>query len=262
MFNAFKQSIKALSANPVRTVLTTLGIVIGVATVILVLSAGAGFRSLINAQVNALGSNTLFIQTRVPPTTKTLAAGSASASSAFSGVVITTFVQRDLDDIKQLPNVVNDYGMVTGQAVASFKDTDKSVLYYGAGADRFQIDQNKLSEGRFYTQAEDTGAAQVVILGSQLAIDLFNQSDPLGQLGRIGTLNFQVIGVYAPQGDLSNADEALYMPLITAQRKMLGINYISIGIVQLQNINLGDQTAANITSLLEHNHNITDPAKD
>jgi putative ABC transport system permease protein len=262
MFNAFKQSIKALSSNPVRTALTTLGIVIGVATVILVLSAGAGFRSLINAQVNALGTNTLFIQTRVPPTTKNRASTASGPSSAFSGVVITTFVQRDLDDIKQLPNVVNDYGMVTGQAVASFKDNEKSVIYYGAGASRFQIDQTKLSEGRFYTQAEDTGGAQVVILGSQLATDLFNQNNPLGQLIHLGTLNFQVIGVYAPQGDLSNADEALYMPLTTAQVKMLGINYISIGIVQLQNVNLGDQTAAEITSLLEHNHNITDPAKD
>ena len=82
MFNAFKQSIKALSANPARTVLTTLGIMIGIATVILVLSAGAGFRSLINSQIGALGSNTLFIQTRVPPTTKNRAASSAGPSTA------------------------------------------------------------------------------------------------------------------------------------------------------------------------------------
>jgi len=262
MFNAFKQSIKALRSNPARTALTTLGIVIGISTVILVLSAGAGFRSLINAQVNALGSNTLFVQTRIPPTTKNRASASASASGAFSGVVITTFQQRDLDSIKQLPNVVNDYGMVTGQAVASYRGTEKSVIYYGASASRFQIDQSTLKEGRFYTQAEDIGAAQEVILGSQLAIDLFNLDNPLGQLVRIGTLNFQVIGVYNAQGALSSADDSLYMPLVTAQTKMLGINYISIGVVQLQNINLGDQTASEITSVMEHNHNITDPAKD
>ena len=107
MFTAFKQSIKALSANPARTVLTTLGIMIGISTVILVLSAGAGFRSLINAQVDALGSNTLFIQTRVPPTTKNRAASTAAGPStaAFSGVEITSFKQRDLDDIAKLNNV-------------------------------------------------------------------------------------------------------------------------------------------------------------
>jgi putative ABC transport system permease protein len=262
MFNSLQQSIKALKANPGRTALTTLGIVIGISTVILVLSAGAGFRSLINAQVNALGTNTLFVQTRIPPTTKNLASSSKSASDSFSGVVITTFVQRDLDDIKQLPNVVNDYGMVTGEAVASYRDNEQSVIYYGASASRFQIDQSALAEGRFYTQAEDAGGAQVVILGSTLATDLFSQNDPVGQLVRIGTLNFQVIGVYKPQGSLSSTDGSLFMPLVTAQVKMLGINYISIGVVQLQNINLGDQTAADITAVMEHNHNITDPAKD
>ena len=132
MFLAFKQSIKALRANPGRTALTMLGIIIGIATVVLVLSAGAGFRSLINAQVAALGSNTLFIETRVPPTTKSRAASSAGSGSAFSGVTITSFKQRDLDDIKKLGNVVDDYGIVTGLASISYRDSKKSALYYGA----------------------------------------------------------------------------------------------------------------------------------
>ena len=79
MFTPLKQSIKALRSNPVRTGLTTLGIIIGIATVILVLSAGAGFRSLIDAQVAAYGSNTLFVQVKVPPTTKNRAAANAGA---------------------------------------------------------------------------------------------------------------------------------------------------------------------------------------
>jgi len=70
MIKAFKQSIKALKANKGRTFLTMLGIIIGIGTVILVLSAGAGFRSLIDAEVATLGSNTLFVQTHVPSATK------------------------------------------------------------------------------------------------------------------------------------------------------------------------------------------------
>src|SRR3989344_4814508 len=101
MIQAFKQSIKALSANPGRTILTMLGIIIGIGTVILVLSAGAGFRSLINSQVDALGSNTLFIEVRVPPTTKNRAATTSGPAEAFSGVVISSFKQRDLDGIKK-----------------------------------------------------------------------------------------------------------------------------------------------------------------
>ncbi len=264
MFNAFKQSVKALSANPARTVLTTLGIVIGISTVILVLSAGEGFRSLINAQVGALGSNTLFIQTKIPPTTKNRAANSSQASGSFSGVTITTLKQRDLDDVKKLSNVVNDYGMVTGMAVASYRNNEKSVIYYGSSAARFQIDQHTLKEGRFYTQAEDTGADQVMILGSNLATDLFVQDDPVGKLIRLGNLNFQIIGVYNSQGFAGGgtADDSAYIPLATAQKKMLGIDHLTIAVIQMQNTNLGDSTAAAITSLLERNHNITDPAKD
>jgi putative ABC transport system permease protein len=265
MLTALKQSIKALTANPARTVLTTLGIMIGISTVILVLSAGAGFRSLINDQVNALGSNTLFIETRVPPTTKNRAASSAAGPStaAFSGVQITSFKQRDLDSIAKLNNVSGDYGEVIGQEVVSYGNTDKSTLYYGAGADKFQIDEHTLKEGRFYTQAEDDGAAQVAILGTSLAQDLFNQTDPLGQLIHVGNLNFQVIGVYNSLGFAGGgtADDSLYIPLGTAQKKLLGIDYLQIGIVQLQNINLSDVTVSQINSLLAYNHNITDPAK-
>jgi len=261
MFRALKQSVKSLRTNPVRTTLTTLGIIIGIATVILVLSAGAGFRSLIDADVQSLGTNTLFIKTKVPPTTKNRAAGGLTPGVA---VGITTLKQRDLDDVKKLQNVVNDYGMVTGMAVASYRDNEKSVIYYGASAERFLIDKSALKEGRFYTSGEDAGAAQVVILGNTLAGDLFGQEDPLGKLVKIGSLNFQVIGVYTPQGALSSGtpDDGLIMPLDTAQKKMLGIDYISIAIVQMKDVNLGDFTAANIRSLLERNHDITDPAKD
>ena len=154
MFKAFQQSIRALKANPVRTVLTTLGIVIGIATVIMVLSAGAGFRSLIDDQIKSLGSDTLFIKTRVPPTTK----NRAQTLTPGIAVGITTFNQRDLDDIKKLNNVVNDYGMVTGMAVAGYRNNQKNVIYFGSSAERFSIDKHELKVGRFYTAAEDTGA--------------------------------------------------------------------------------------------------------
>ncbi len=246
--------------------MTTLGIIIGISTVILVLSAGAGFRSLIDAQVAALGTNTLFIQTRVPPTTKNRAASSSVglSNSSFSGVAITSFKQRDLDDIKKLGNVADAYGMVIGQAVVSFGDTQKSALYYGAAAQRFNIDQHTLKSGRFYSPSEDSGAAQVAILGSNLAADLFNQDNPIGKLIRVGNLNFSVIGVYNPQGFAGGgtADDSLYIPLNTAQKKLLGIDYLVIGVVEVQNINLGDATVEDIKATLRHNHNITDPAKD
>ncbi len=261
MWTAFKQANKVLLANPTRTILTTLGIMIGIATVILVLSAGAGFRALIDDQVATLGTNTLFVATKVPSASKGLAASRGDEMSG--GVIITTLNDRDLADIKKLPNVVNDYGMVTGQAVASYRDNQKNAIYLGSSAARFEVDKSTLKSGRFFTAAEDTGGAQVIILGSKLATSLFNADEPVGKLVHLGNLNFLVIGVYNSSSGLGGGtDDYATIPLGTAQKKMLGINYIIRAVVQIQDLNLGDYTAEQITQLLRQNHNISDPNKD
>jgi putative ABC transport system permease protein len=237
---------------------------IGIATVILVLSAGAGFRSLINAQVATFGTNTLYVQTQIPKNNKNLAASSPRGDSSMgSGVVITSLNQRDLDSIKRLPNVVNDYGIVMGQAVASYRGNQKNGVYMGSSAARFSIDQSTLKSGRFYTEAEDSGGAQVVILGNKIASDLFKQDEPLGKLVRIGSLNFLVIGVYNPSSGLGGGnDDYLFIPLNTAQKKMLGINYLIEAVVQIKDLAQSDLTASDISNALQHNHGITDPVKD
>lgn len=267
MFKALQQSIKVLKANPVRTVLTTLGIVIGIATVILVLSAGAGFRSLIDAQLQSWGTDTLFVETRVPPTTKNRASSSATSadfSRANSAVAITSFKQKDLNDIERLNNIKGTYGIVTGLAVASYRDNAKSAIYYGASYKRFSIDTHTLKAGRFFTQAEDIGTAQVVILGSNIASDLFGQDDPIGKLMKIGNLNFQVIGIYNAQGNVggAGADDILYIPLATAQKKLLGVDYLLVGVVQMHDSKQSAGTAEQIKQLMRKNHNITDSVKD
>lgn len=266
MFNAFQQSVKALKANPVRTVLTTLGVVIGIATVIMVLAAGAGFQSLISDQLSSWGTDTLFIETRVPPTTKNRAnsATNADFSRATSAVAITSFKQRDLDDIKKIPNVNEAYGMTTGSGVVSYRGAEKSIVYYGSDALRFTIDKHELQSGRFYTKAEDNGASQVVVLGSSLAKNLFGQDDPIGKMVKVSNLNFQVVGVYKPQGGMSGGgvDDSLLMPLVTAQKKMLGIDYLLIGVAQLKDANQADATAESIKTIIRKNHNIKDPVKD
>lgn len=259
MYNALKQAWKSLAANKARTFLTTLGIMIGIATVILVLSAGAGFRRLIDDQVASLGTNTLYVQTKVPSNKK----NQAFNRDAISGIMVTSLKQRDLDSINRLPNVIDSYGMVMGQATASYRSNQKTGIYMGASASRFNIDQSTLKSGRFYTAAEDAGGAQVVILGSKIASDLFKQDEPIGKLLRVGSLNFLVIGVYNTSSGLGGGtDDYLWMPLNTAQKKMLGINYLVEAVVEINDLNLSDLTAQDISTAIRRNHNITDPVKD
>ncbi|MBM3205172.1 FtsX-like permease family protein [Candidatus Uhrbacteria bacterium] len=259
-FVALRQSMKSMRRNPARTALTTLGIVIGIATVIMVLSSGAGFRGLIDQELATLGANTLFVQTKVPSANTSRA---REFGEGFSGVTITSLKQRDIDLIKTLPNVENGYGIVTGQTTVSYRGRKKSTIYYGASASRFAIDKSKLRSGRFYTVAEDTGADQVAILGSKVAQNLFLQQDPVGKLVRLGTLNYSVIGVYEPSGGLGGGnDEVVFIPLRTAQKKMLGIDHISMAIVQLNNVDQADSTAEQIRRVLRNQHRITNPDKD
>ena len=259
MFNAFKQSITALYANKGRTLLTTLGIMIGIATVILVLSAGAGFRALIDDQVATFGTNTLYINTKVPSANKNI----ASTGNTNSGIIITSLKQRDLDSVDQLANVNNSYGIAIGQAVASYRSNQKTAVYFGAPASRFEIDKSTLKAGRFYTAAEDSSGAQVAVLGSKIANELFKQDDPIGKLVKVGSLNFLVIGVYNQSSGLGGGiDDYVCIPLITAQKKLLGINYLSEAVVQIDNLDLSDLTAEEIAKTIRHNHGITDENKD
>jgi len=264
MYKIFQQSLKALKTNPGRTVLTTLGIVIGIAAVIMVFSAGAGFRGLINEQLEVYGTDTLFIETRVPPTTKSREnAMSSDISRAMSTVQITSFKVSDLEAIKKLNNVLGAYGIITGQTVASYRNNIKSIIYYGVGVDMFSINNNTLKNGRTFTASEDVGAAQVAILGHNIAKDLFGQDDPVGKLIKMGNLNFQVIGVYNPQGVLSGgADDIIYIPIGTAHKKMLGVNHLLIGVVQLKDIKLAEATAEDIRQVMRQRHQIKDPVKD
>lgn len=263
-FRIFKQSLKALLANPVRTGLTTLGIVIGIGTVVLVLSAGEGFRGYLTSQLEIFGTNTVMIETRVPPTTKARQKGGLAAQHNVQLSAVTTLKNRDLNDILRLDNVQDVYGAVIGQKIVSYRNVNKNIMIFGADPGRFRIDKGILVSGRFYTDQENIGAVQVAILGSDLAKDLFEISDPINQTIRVGDYNFLVIGVYEKRGSISglNEDGQVFIPLITAQKKLLGIDYLLYGIAKLENQNIADGTAEDIRLILRQNHNITDPAKD
>jgi len=263
----FKQAIRGLKFNPSRTVLTTLGIMIGIGTVILVLSAGEGFKSYINAQVEAFGSNAVIIQTSVPASTKARSGSDSNTSSdpnnpASNAVPITTLKIKDVEDIKNIPNVKNAYGASIGQQVVTHKNVSKNIFIFGASAARFDIDKGVIEKGRSYTVQEDKALAQVAILGNTLATDLFGDLDPLGKLIRVGNYNFEVIGVYEYIGGFTNDDQQVFIPITTLQKKIQGIDYLIYSVVQLEDNTKADATSLDIIDLLRRNHYISDPAQD
>lgn len=261
----FKQALKGIKTNPSRTILTTLGIMIGIATVILVLSAGEGFKSYINSQIEIYGSNTVFIEVSVPASTKQRSnsnSGQTANSTASNAVPITTLKNKDIEDIKQLPNVSNSYGAVLSQQITTYKNTSKNAFIFGADSSRFDIDGGELAIGRPYTEEEDRSLAQVAVLGSKISEDLFGEEDPLDKLIRVGSYNFKVIGVYESRGGFSGEDDQVFIPLTTLQKKIMGIDYLLYAVVQLEDKNKADLTSLDMADILRRNHYINDPVRD
>ncbi len=264
----FKQAIRGITHNKSRTFLTTLGIMIGIGTVVLVLSAGEGFKSYINSQVEMFGSNTLSIETVIPASTKQRNANANTSNNiqnnaGTNAVPITTFKNKDIQDIKSIPNVKNAYGAVLSQQIVSYENVSKNTFIFGADASRFDIDKGVIASGRPYTEEENRALAQVAVLGSTIATDLFGDTDPLGKLIRVGNYNLEVIGVYESRGGLGTTDdEQIFIPITTLQKKYLGIDYLFYGIVELYDGNKAETTALDVTDMIRRNHSITDPAKD
>ncbi len=263
-YKIFRQALRGITSNLVRSALTTLGLVIGISTVIMVFSIGEGFKSYLTAQIENFGTNTVFIGTKVPATTKARNGGSSNNGPTSALVSITSFRNEDIEDIRRLPNIAGAYGAVTGQKVVSFNNVTKNAIILGADASRFDIDKGKLRSGRFYTASENASAAQVALLGHDIADDLFGQNDPVGKTLRVGEYNFIVIGVYERRGSLgfSNDDEQVFVPLFTAQKKLLGIDYLVLGVAQVKDQSMAEVTAEDIRYAMRKNHSIIDAVKD
>ncbi|HAE36477.1 MAG: ABC transporter, permease protein [Candidatus Nomurabacteria bacterium GW2011_GWF2_35_66] len=269
MYNIyFKQAIRGIKSNPSRTLLTTLGIMIGIGTVILVLSAGEGFKSYVNAQVEVYGSNTMFVETSVPASTKARSKGANESgnvnSSANNAVPVTTLKVRDLEDFKNIPNVKNSYGVSVGQQIVTHSGISKTAMIFGSSASRFDIDKGVIEKGRGYSLGEDKSLAQVAVLGSKIATDLFGDEDPIGELIRLGNYNFEVIGVYESKGSFGpmSEDDQIFIPVSTLQKKIQGIDYLFYAVIELEDKSKADATKLDIIDVLRKNHYISDPSRD
>ena len=269
MYNIyFKQAIRGIKSNPSRTLLTTLGIMIGIGTVILVLSAGEGFKSYVNAQVEVYGSNTMFVETSVPASTKARSNGASESgnvnSSANNAVPVTTLKVRDLEDFKNIPNVKNSYGVSVGQQIVTYSGISKTALIFGSSAAGFDIDKGVIEMGRGYGIEEEKSLSQVAVLGSKIATDLFGDETPIGKLIRLGNYNFEVIGVYESKGSFGpmSEDDQIFIPVSTLQKKIQGIDYLFYAVVELRDKSKADATKLDIIDVLRKNHYISDPARD
>ena len=242
-----------------RSFLTILGIIIGIASVIVVMAIGASAQQLIISQVTGIGSNLIGV---LPG-----ASNDKGPPASVFGIVTTTLKISDLDAImqkKNVPNAVAASGYVSGIATAEYKSNSSESNFQGVSASFLDVEKNDLKSGRFFTQEEDNGLARVAVLGSKKAEDLFGNDDPIGKIFSLKDTNFTVIGVFEKKGasGFSNADELVYVPLETAQKIMLGINYLNFARIKIDSLGNMDKATSDIEYTIRMKHNIKNQSDD
>ena len=261
IISSLKVASTALRTNRLRSILTALGIIIGISSVIMVLSAGAAIRAFILKEIDAFGSNIIQAEIKTPATEHQ---STENAMSMALGVMVTTMKHQDTEDILKLPNVDQAYSGLLGQALATRGSQNKNATLFGVTASFIDIDASEVQFGRFFTAEEEKNQVAVVVLGAEIKKNLFGEDEAVNRSIKLGRQNYQVIGVMKERGGSFgfNWDENIYLPLRTLQKRIMGVDHITYLLATMKDSSRDQETKAEIEYILRENHDITDPKKD
>ena len=261
--NAFRVAWEGVMLNKLRSFLTTLGIIIGVAAVIIMLAVSAGAEAEIEDQISGLGANLIMV------TPFRAFGGVRGAGGGFpgGGGNITALTYDDVIFLSQNLGNVSGVSLEQGttQNVKGGSATMTGVSIVGVTADFLAVRDYSVAHGRFFTHAEDDAVQRVAVLGAGIAQDLFEGVEPLGQQVRIGSSRFTVIGVMAEQGVVGATDNdgRIYIPASVVFKKFggsgFGGNRVRMILVKAESGEMMDSVINQITSLLSARRNV-DPA--
>lgn len=250
----FKESVSiaiaALLSNKLRSILTMLGIIIGVGAVIVMISIGMGVRQKVTNSIASLGSNMLIV---TPGSANKGGVRSAAGSNQSLKLDDAEAIQKRIKDIDYVaPTVNSSYQVVYGN-----QNWNTSV--YGVTPDYMKIRSLTVASGSFITNADDNSRNRVAVIGSTVATNLFGTKNPVGSNIRIHNQPFKVIGVLESKGQSSmgsDQDDVVLVPLKTAQERLMGITYIRSINIQVTNTNDMDAVQEQVETLLRQRHHI------
>ena len=249
----FVEALGALRQNRLRTGLTMLGMIIGVAAVVLMLSIGQGARTKINETIAAMGSN-LFIV--VPGAT-------SSGGFSFGSGSVRTLTINDAYAIAELASISATAPITSGTVQLNYSAKNWSTIITGTTPDYFAVGNWKMEAGAIFTDSDLRSAARVVVLGSITAKNLFGEEDPIGKTIRITNRPFLVIGVLMAKGQSltgRDQDDNIFIPITTSERQITGNPFpgsIRYMLAQAKSAEDMDIAEIEMTLLLQQRHKIT-----
>jgi putative ABC transport system permease protein len=265
--DTLEETFSALLSNKARTGLTILGIIIGIASVIVMVSVGQGASSSITSSIESTGSNLLMI---TPGATKSFGYGARSAGGTAKTLTLedSTEIKNQISSIQALTNEVS------GRYQVVYKGSNTNTSIMGTDADYATVRNVTVMQGSFVDNSYVENSSKVAVLGPSVVEDLFAENDEtineidlsnvIGKTIKINKIEFKIIGVTESKGSsgFSNQDDMIYIPYTTAQKYLSGNKYLTEIDVQVADADLMEDTQIEITNLLLSLHNISDSAAD
>ena len=251
-------AFRALARNKTRAALTMLGIIIGVSAVIVMVSIGQGAQATVQAQIESMGTNLLFVS-----------AGSQNVGGVRSGAGDTGTNTLTVDDLEAIKREVPSVSMVSpvinsrSQMIAGNQNWSTSIQ--GVSEQFPDIRKWAVGSGDFFTDSDVRSAARVVVIGQTIADNLFPGEDAVGQTMRISNMPFRVVGVMArkgqdPQG--RDQDDAAFAPYTSVQKKLLGNTRVQVAYVSAVSQDATYTAQSQIADLLRQRHKLAQGAAD
>ncbi|MFH1542457.1 MAG: ABC transporter permease [bacterium] len=234
--------------NKLRSFLSILGVLIGVAAVITMLALGTGAKQNIEDRLSSLGTNLLNVQAE---------RGGHGGVSTGSNVP-TRFNFTDHAAIKRVDGVAKVVPYVRGNAQVVYKNKNWSTSVYGTDSEYQHVKDSVPVLGRFFTLTESLGRSKITVLGKTVANELFGDEDPVGKFIRVNRVNFEVIGVMPEKGASGwrNNDDQIVVPIKTAMYRLLGKDYIDYFDVQVESQGIMAQVQEDIVAEILQNHRL------
>lgn len=256
VLNLLKTAWKAILLNKVRTLLTMLGIIIGVGSVIAMLAIGEGSKESIKTQISSMGSNMINIRPGAD-----MRGGVRQDASAMQSLKLEDY--KVLKEKATLLTAVSPQVSGSGQAINGANNWPTSI--YGVDPSFVDIKKFTLEDGSMFTEEEVKSSAKVAVIGQTIVENLFPNEDPVGKMIRFGTTPFKVIGVLSEKGENTfgqDQDDVILAPYTAVQKRILSIDYIQSIVASAVSEEQAAAAVAQVQEILRERHHITENMDD
>ena len=247
IWDLFKIALRSLRANMLRSFLTMLGIIIGVASVISMISLGEGARRQTLSTIAKFGTNII-----------TVKPGEKKNRHVSTGKVETLMLKDAYAIRDHIRNINGVAAQVYQSSQLKYGNKNSNSTVRGTGADYVWIGNFQIDKGRFFTEEEVRSARKICVLGATVVKNLFEGDNPVGKTLKVDGNNYLVIGTTVAKGALTwwDPDDQIFIPITTAQKRLFGLRYVQSIDVQIKNMNDIETIKQDIETLLRNRHNL------